>query len=51
MNPPARPRPDADVDGRPALILLDEERERIAELLAELLLQALSPDVPIESAR
>lgn len=34
-------RPDADVDGRPELVLRDEEREAIAELVAALLLQAI----------
>jgi hypothetical protein len=44
MSAARAPRPDADVDGRPALILRDEERERLAELLAELLLEALHVD-------
>lgn len=39
-----KPRPaqrDLDVDGRPELALVDAERESIAELLAELLLEAV----------
>jgi hypothetical protein len=31
----------ADVDGRPDLVLVDEERESVAELLAEMLLEAI----------
>ena len=40
-----------EVDGRPELALRDEEVERIAELLAELLLEALSTDAPVEATR
>lgn len=43
-------RPDVEVDGRPELVLADEEREAIAELLAELLLEAIGPAVPAETA-
>ena len=34
-------RPDADVEGRPDLVLRDEERGALAEIIAALLLQAI----------
>jgi hypothetical protein len=36
-----RARPEAEVDGVPTLELRDEDREAIAELLAQLLVDAL----------
>lgn len=39
------------VAGRPELILADEEREAIAELLAELLIEAIGGGAPAEDAR
>jgi len=34
--------PEADVEGKPHLVVRDEDREAIAELLAEALIEALS---------
>lgn len=44
-------RPNVDVDGRPDLALLDEERETVAELLAELLLEAVEDNATREGGR
>jgi hypothetical protein len=41
---------DLNVDGRPELVLSNEEREALAELLAELLLEALGAAVPAGAA-
>ena len=37
---------DAPVEGRPVLVLRDDERELLADLLAELLLEALGSAAP-----
>jgi hypothetical protein len=42
---------DLNVDGRPELVLSNEEREALAELLAELLLEAIGSGAPAEDAR
>jgi hypothetical protein len=40
--------PDAEADGRPRLALADEDREVVAELLAELLVEGLELSVALE---